>query len=126
MLLLDTCTFIWLASEPSRISAEAAGAIDEASDVYLSDVTVWEICLKWQSKKIILPALPRTWVEDQARAWQLRRRPIGREELYRTTELADIHRDPFDRLLVAQALVEGFRIVTPDPAIRQYPVTVVW
>ena len=126
MLLLDTCTFIWLASDPSRISTEATRAIDDASDVYLSDVSVWEIALKWQSKKIMLPALPRTWVEDQARAWQLRRRSIGREELYRTTELADIHRDPFDRLLVAQALVEGFRIVTPDPAIRQYPVTVVW
>jgi PIN domain nuclease of toxin-antitoxin system len=126
MLLLDTCTFIWLASEASRLSAVAVRALDAESDLFLSDVSIWEICLKWQSKKIELPSPPRTWVSEQARTWSLDSLPIIAEHLYRSIELPDLHRDPFDRLLVSQALTRGATIVTPDPAIHQYPVAVVW
>jgi PIN domain nuclease of toxin-antitoxin system len=60
------------------------------------------------------------------RAWQLQRVPIESDHLFRTCELPDLHRDPFDRLLVAQSLALGTKIVTPDPAIRQYPVATIW
>lgn len=126
MLLLDTCTLIWLASDPSQLSAGATKALEAASELYLSDVCIWEICLKWQAKKIELPSPPRTWVSDQVRAWHLQRACIEIEHLYRTAELPALHKDPFDRLLVSQALSHGARIVTPDLAIQQYPVTVVW
>ena len=126
MILLDTCTFIWLTSEPGKLGAAAGAALDGADEIHLSDATVWEICLKWQAKKLDLPSPPRTWVADQARAWDLTRLPIELEHLYRAVELPDLHRDPFDRLLVAQALACGGRLITPDPAIRQYPVSVVW
>jgi PIN domain nuclease of toxin-antitoxin system len=126
VLLLDTCTLVWLTSDPGRLSARAREALDAESDISLSDASVWEICLKWQAKKLELPMPPRTWVADQVRAWQLQRVPIEAEHLYRTAELPDLHRDPFDRLLVSQALTHGARIVTPDPAIRQYPVAAVW
>lgn len=96
------------------------------ADIALSDVSVWEICLKWQARKIGLPASPRTWIAEQVRVWALDRLPIEPEHMVRAVELADLHRDPFDRLLIAQALTHGATLVTPDPAIAQYPVAVVW
>lgn len=126
VLLLDTCTFIWLASEPGKLGAAARPVLESAVDIALSDVSVWEICLKWQARKIGLPAPPRTWIAEQVRAWSLDRVPIEPEHMYRAVELADLHRDTFDRLLVAQALTHGATLVTPDPAIAQYPVAVVW
>ena len=126
-LLLDTCTFVWLASEPGRLSARATQTInDHKSVLVLSDVTVWEICLKWQSGKLRLPEPPRTWCENQAGVWHLESLSVTREALYRTTELPSHHRDPFDRLLVAQSLEEGLPLITPDQHIAAYPISVVW
>lgn len=126
-LLLDTCTFIWLTSEPERLSATATAALDEPrNELLISDVSALEICLKWTAGKLSLPAPPRTWVEEQARVWALERLVIGRNHLYRASELPDHHRDPFDRLLVAQSLEEGVAIVTPDTHVKRYPVAVVW
>lgn len=126
MLLLDTCTVIWLASMPSRLSEPAKQALEAESDLCLSDASVWEICLKWQAKKIELPMPPRAWISEQVRTWQLQRIPIEVDHLYRTVELPALHRDPFDRLLAAQVIALDSCIVTPDPAIRQYPVAVIW
>ena len=125
--LLDTCTFVWLVAEPKRISGRVAEALDARdASMTLSDVTVWEIGLKWRAGKIKLPQPPRNWIAEQARVWNLSSLAIKRRHLFRETELPGYHRDPFDRLLVAQALEEEMIIATPDPAIRQYPVPVVW
>ncbi len=126
MLLLDTCSLIWLTSDPSRLSKAAAQAIESEQELYVSDVCVWEICLKWQAKKLSLPTPPRGWVSEQMSSWSFLRVPVEPEHMFRTTELPDYHRDPFDRLLIAQALSHSARILTPDAAIRQYPVAVVW
>ena len=126
MLLLDTCTFVWLTSAPGHLSERAAEVLDAESEILLSYASIWEICLKWQSQKLELPTTPREWVSEQVRRWYLQRAPIEPEHLYRTVELPEHHKDPFDRLLIAQALTRGVRIVTPDPAIREYPVAVVW
>lgn len=126
MLLLDTCTLVWLASDPERLGAAARAVLDSDSNLLVSDASTWELCLKWQAKKIRLPSPPRTWVVEQLRAWQLQRVCIEPEHLFRTVELPEHHRDPFDRLLVAQALTLSATIVTPDPAIHRYPVAVVW
>ncbi len=126
-LLLDTCAFIWLGSDPEKLGARAREALDEASaEILLSDVTIWEISLKWQAGKLELPAPPRTWIEDQRSAWDLARAPLVLEHFYRSTELPLHHRDPFDRLLVSQGIVDGLTIVTPDAAVRAYPVPVIW
>lgn len=79
-----TCSFIWLTSDPSRLSASAAKALENESELGLSDACVWELCLKWQSKKIQLPAPPRVWVSEQVGAWSLLRVPIVPEHLYRS------------------------------------------
>ena len=126
-VLLDTCTFVWLAADPDQLSPAVRKALERPdAELFLSDVSVWEICLKWKAAKLRLPAPPRVWVEEQAATWRLGRTPLEAGDFYRTTELPDLHRDPFDRLLVAQALAHGFTLATPDPAIAAYPVAVVW
>jgi PIN domain nuclease of toxin-antitoxin system len=126
-LLLDTCTFIWLASAPDELSTQARERLDDTgSELMLSDASVWEICLKWQAGKLALPGPPRRWVEEQRRAWEVGRLPIEIEHLYRGTELPAHHRDPFDRVLVSQAIAEGLTLVSPDEVFRAYPVAVIW
>jgi PIN domain nuclease of toxin-antitoxin system len=125
--ILDTCTFIWLCAEPARLSQKVRREIDDpATDLVLSDVSVFEIVLRWQSGKIALPEPPRVWVERQTGIWSIRSLPILREHMYRIGELPEHHRDPFDRLLVAATLTEGATILTPDPAIHRYPVSWHW
>ncbi len=125
--LLDTCTFIWLCSDPERLSPVAKDAIDAAdSSLLLSDVSALEITLKWSADKIILPDPPRHWLETQVATWAMECPPIDRAAIYRAGELPAHHRDPFDRLLVATALNLNATILTPDKAIHQYPVSYRW
>ena len=126
-LLLDTCTFVWLASESARLSRRARKALDAMdSELVLSDASVLELCLKWTAGKITLPSPPRVWVEEQAGIWHLERAPLSAAHYYRVTELPDVHRDPFDRLLVAQAIEAGLTLVSPDRELRAYPVATLW
>lgn len=125
--LLDTCALIWLTSQPSLLGPRAARMIDDpATQLWVSDVTLWEICLKWQAGKLKLPAPPRLWVESQQQKWLFHTLGIERRHLFRVAELPDHHKDPFDRLLVAQALESQLLLITPDPEIARYPVGVCW
>ena len=125
--LLDTCTLIWLCAEPERLSKTAKEAIGTTdSPLLLSDASAFEIALKWQSGKIELPDPPRHWLEKQIAVWGLQCLELSRSDIYRTTELPGHHKDPFDRLLVASALNNNATLLTPDAAIRQYPVSCLW
>ncbi len=126
-LLLDTCTFLWLAAEPDRLGARAREVLDaDGARLFLSDASIWEVCLKWQARKLELPLPPRRWFGEQLPLWQVERLPLEPEHYFRSTELPPVHRDPFDRLLVAQALQRDLVIVTPDASIHDYPVAVIW
>ncbi len=126
-MLLDTCTLIWLVSDPNRLSHKAIAALnDQEKRIYLSDVSVWEICLKWQAEKIKLPSPSRLWIEEQCMHWGIIGIPIVRSHVYRMSELPEHHRDPFDRLIVAQSIEEKLTIVTPDKYIHAYPVATLW
>ena len=126
-LLLDTCVFLWLAAEPKRLSRRAREAIGrEDARLYLRDASVFEVCTKWRAGKLELPTTPRRWFGEQVRIWQTTRLAADIEHYFRESELPALHRDPFDRLLVAQAIERDLSIVTPDPAIRAYPVAIVW
>ena len=125
--LLDTCTLIWLCSEPEKLSQGAKTAIDEAgSSLLLSDVTALEITLKWNTRKIVLPDPPRYWLESQIAAWSLDCRALNREDIYRAGELPAHHKDPFDRLLVSVAINGNATILSPDDTFRAYPVSCRW
>lgn len=100
--------------------------LDRAADIALSDVSVLETCLKCGAGKLTLPGPPRAWIEAQAKTWGLTRVVLEAAHCYRASELVLLHRDPFDRLLVAQALETGRVVVTPDTWIARYPVGVTW
>jgi PIN domain nuclease of toxin-antitoxin system len=126
-LLLDTCTLLWLAGDPEKLSPAARSALDDDKNpLLLSDVSVLEVCLKWQSGKLTLPSPPRMWTEQQRQTWELDQLVLTREHMFRSAELPAHHRDPFDRLLVSQAIEEGLTIVTPDAAVARYPVATLW
>jgi PIN domain nuclease of toxin-antitoxin system len=125
--LLDTCTFIWLCSKPDQLSPAAVSAANaDDSRLVLSHASVMEICFKWTAGKIVLPSPPRMWVEQQIDTWELESLAIQADDAYRATELAQIHKDPFDRLLVSAALNQNLTILTPDDWIRRYPVSTLW
>lgn len=126
-LLLDTCALLWLTSDSTRLGKQAAKAIDARdTELFFSDASTWELCLKWQAGKLGLPTPPRRWLPDQLAQWLIEVVPLEAEHFFRTTELPAHHRDPFDRLLVAQAIHLNLTIVTPDPAVTQYPVATLW
>jgi PIN domain nuclease of toxin-antitoxin system len=126
-LLLDTCTFIWLAAEPTPLSQAASEALDsENNDLFLSHASVWEIHVKCFSGKLTLPLKPRIWISRQLTARGVTDWPIDLETIHQTSEFPLHHKDPFDRLLLAQAVVHQFHIVTPDVAFLPYKARLIW
>jgi len=126
-LLLDTCAFIWLTQEPQRLSATAQSAIDDSANLLVfSHVSIWEMHLKHMAGKLFLPEPPRQWIPLQLAAWTISELPLHLNAIQRTSDLPPIHRDPFDRMLVAQALEAGFGIISPDDFFPDYGVPVVW
>lgn len=117
-LLIDTHVVIWSMMRPERVSPVAASAIAEADEVRVSVVSAWEMEIKRAKGKLRLPgelgpALASLAIEPL---------PVVLPHVLAVGSLPDIHSDPFDRLLVAQAMVEGLTLVTADRAIREYPI----
>lgn len=126
-ILVDTCVFLWLAADDPRLSAAAkAACADPANDAYLSAVSAWEIAIKFRLGRLPLPVPPQEYVPGR-RAWLgLERLDFDEVSAAHTHLLPDLHRDPFDRAIVAQAIVNGLTIATPDPLLRAYPVPTLW
>lgn len=95
-------------------------------EVYLSIVSAWEISVKYALGKLPLPASPEYFVPVQRERHGIARLELDEAAVFGTMRLPPIHRDPFDRMLVCQALVHGLTILTPDRAIRDYPVRTAW
>ena len=126
-LLLDTCTFLWAVDKPQRLSEVARDLItDPANDVYMSSVSAWEISIKHGLGRLSLSRPPERFVPDARSSHGFASLPFEEEAALYMHRLPTPHRDPFDRALVAQALVGGMAIVTPDPSIALYPVPVRW
>lgn len=126
-LLLDTCTFLWLAADDPHLSRKArAGCRDPGNEVYLSALSAWEIAIKHRLGRLPLPEPPPQYVASR-RAW-LQLEPLVFDEdcAVHDALLPPLHRDPFDRGLVSQAILNGMTIVTPDPLITRYPAPTLW
>lgn len=127
ILLLDTCTFLWAVDRVDMLSPAAAAAIrDPANEVILHQVSALEIQLKHRLGKLPLLLPPRDFIPQALAKHGFGYRTLDDETIWNTAKLPDLHRDPFDRLLVAHALYEGLPIVTPDPMIQSYPARVIW
>ena len=126
-LLVDTCTFLWLAADDPALSSVARAACrSPGNEVYLSALSAWEIALKYRLGRLPLPAPPGRYVADRRRWLQLR--PLAFDEACAAHEalLPAHHADPFDRGLVSQAILHGMILVTPDPDLERYPAPTLW
>ena len=126
-LLLDTCTFIWLCSDPDKLSGAAAKILDDPdNERALSMASIWEIALKYRSGKLPLPDQPEDWLEAQMKLQAVEVLPLLRETLYRAAALPPVHKDPFDRVIAADALQRHLCVVSPDKPFERYGCKVVW
>lgn len=126
-LLLDTHAFIWWDSDPARLPPQVLALCqDPRNMLLLSVVSVWEMQIKLQLGKLRLALPLREIVEAQRQMNNVEILPITLEHVLALENLPVHHRDPFDRLLIAQAVVEEVALVSADPNIARYAVQVVW
>ncbi len=127
-ILLDTNVFLWSIGGPqSRISAAAKRALDDhENDLILSAVSLWEIALKMRAGKLGVPERAEFFRDHMSRLGVEKVLPVYASHVFEMFSLPDHHRDPFDRLLVAQCRYEGYSIVSADSMLRKYPINVIW
>lgn len=118
-LLLDTHVLIWMLLGRDRLSASAAGAIEDAgNEIFVSVISAWEIEIKLAKGKLPLPSN----LADALASLRVRHVPVTLDHVLAVESLPRHHRDPFDRMLIAQAQLEGLTLVTSDRQMRGYPV----
>jgi PIN domain nuclease of toxin-antitoxin system len=125
-LLLDTHVFLWSMnggplSEPAR-----SAFLDPENNLYLSAASYWEICIKASIGRLVLADDWPQQFDTEIAANGIRWLPVEQNHCRKILELSPIHQDPFDRLLIAQALCEDLTIVTADRHIPDYPVATLW
>jgi len=126
-ILLDTCTFLWLVTDAPALSDSARKVFAEVeNEVYLSAVSTWEIALKHALGRLRLPAPPERYVPDQRTRHEISFLPLHEDATLFLKRVPRIHKDPFDRMLICQALVHDLIILTPDPLVSQYTVGTMW
>jgi PIN domain nuclease of toxin-antitoxin system len=126
-ILLDTCTFLWIAGESKELTPASLRLFsDPANEVYLSSVSAWEIVIKHRLGKLPLPSPPREFVIGNREAHGIDPLPLDEESVLQLPRVPELHRDPFDRMLVCQAIAHSLTILTPDELITQYPVRTAW
>lgn len=125
--LLDTHAFLWWVSDSPNLSEVARETIaDERNEVVFSVVSAWEIVIKASVGKLDLPGTPEKFLTGQLSRNDVEVLPMYLRHALHVHALPDHHRDPFDRLLVAQAIVEDVPLVSADPQLSKYAVEVVW
>jgi PIN domain nuclease of toxin-antitoxin system len=126
-LLLDTHVLLWTMATDSKLSKHADQSMhDDENDLVVSSVSLWEIALKVHARKLDLPVTPDYFDIHMAKMGVRRVLSISPAHIYATFRLPPVHKDPFDRLLAAQCIVERMHLVTADRIFRKYPVEVVW
>lgn len=126
-LLLDTCAFLWLIRGRAEASARARALFaDPANEVYLSAVSAWEIAVKHRLGKLPLGDIPARYVPHERARHGIAPLPLAEADVLLLDKLPDHHADPFDRMLVCQAIAQQMTILTPDPLIARYPVLTNW
>ena len=125
-LLLDTCSFLWLAGGSALSVAAVAAVRDPSNEVFLSAVSAWEIATKYRAGRLTLPESPARLIPTERDLRGILELAFDEESALQVLRLPPLHRDPFDRMLISQAIAGGLAVVTPDPLITRYPVRVIW
>ena len=126
-VLLDTCTFLWIVRDSSQLSATARALFaDPANPIYLSAVSVWEIAIKHQLGRLPLASPPHHYVPTERAKHAIATLDLNEAAILELRRLPQHHNDPFDRMLICQAIAHGLTLLTPDERIQDYPVRTVW
>lgn len=118
-VLLDTHVLVWAATTPERLGADLA-VVEDADRRIVSAVCVWELAIKQRLGKLSLGSDVRTWMRRATSELVLDHLPVTADHAAAVEHLPDVHRDPFDRLLVAQAVAEGAVLLTSDHRLTAY------
>jgi PIN domain nuclease of toxin-antitoxin system len=124
--LLDTHAFLWAIAGDKRMSQNARRIFVGPSNLSISIASLWEILIKVQVGKLDIPRPAGPYVIDQLAENRIETLPINLDHLLAFERLPMHHRDPFDRILLAQAMEEGWPIMTADPVFKKYPIRVIW
>jgi len=126
-VLLDTHCWLWVHAQPERLSPAARAVVEDAGNhLFLSAASAWEIAIKYALGKLPLPVPPAEYVPSRMERADTSALPVAHEHALRVATLPPHHRDPFDRLLVAQCQLERMRLLTTDPQFRPYDIEVIW
>ena len=126
-LLVDTSAFLWWVTGSPRLSAPARDALtDPGNQVFLSAVSAWEIAVKHALGKLPLPEEPETLIPRLRERHRVEELALSEAAALQLPKLPPLHRDPFDRMLVCQAIAHGMVLLTPDTQIQAYPVNSRW
>ncbi len=126
-LLIDTHTLIWALDDPTKLSGPATIALqDLTNDLLLSAATIWELAIKISQRKLRLSLPYRQWMDKAIADLELAILPVTLDYAERQAALPFHHKDPFDRLIIAQALVEGVSVLCTDAIFDNYGVTRLW
>lgn len=126
-VLLDTCTFLWTLSGNPPLPPRVAEIVRNPDNhVFLSAASAWEIAIKYSAGRLQLPEHPDRYVPAMREERGIAPLAVDEESALHATRLPSLHRDPFDRLIVSQAIVHGLTILTPDPTIALYPARTMW
>jgi PIN domain nuclease of toxin-antitoxin system len=124
-LLLDTQAFLWYITNDPKLPRYAFDAIrDKSNEAFLSVVSVWEALVKYQIGKLPLPAPADEYIDQRRSAHRIMNLPLDVDAVSRLLSLPAYHRDPFDRMLICQALHHELTIVTSDGLFKRYPAAV--
>jgi PIN domain nuclease of toxin-antitoxin system len=125
-ILLDTHIFLWFISGDNQLSTDVRDTIrNPDNEVYLSAISVWEILVKYQLGKLPLPEHPEIYLPKQRDLHQILSLVLDEGSVAQLVKLPPLHRDPFDRMIVCQALQNDLTIATVDAAVRAYPVNTI-
>jgi PIN domain nuclease of toxin-antitoxin system len=124
--LLDTHALLWAISGDKRMSQHAREIFVGPSHLSISIASIWEILIKVQVGKLNLPRPAGPYVISKLSENRIETLPINLDHLLALESLPMHHRDPFDRVLIAQSLEEGWPIITADPVFKKYPIRVIW
>lgn len=124
--LLDTHVWLWMQTEPERIAAETRAIIDTVdNELLLSAASSWEIAIKYRIGKLPLPEPPHTYVPERLRRSDTTPLAVEHAHALRVAELPEHHKDPFDRLIIAQAQLLEMPVITADETFDSYEVDVI-
>lgn len=125
-ILLDTQAFLWMQSEPERFRPRTRVLLEDPdTELFLSAASSWEIAIKFELGRLELPAPPEEYVPSRMEASQTLALGVQHLHALRTASLPAHHRDPFDRLLIGQAIVEGMPLLTADRQLSKYDVELI-